>query len=174
MRVIWFFTFLILSFGCWPKEELSIIFGGDVMLDRGIRAQINHTGVSYFTDAFVPEFSKADFTIVNLECPVTDQASPLTKQYVFRGEPTWLPSLQNAGITHCILANNHSYDQGRSGLIETAENLISAGVTPVGFGQTQKSACEPLILCSQVLSSHSKHGCTCRTAQACVRPVSMT
>jgi poly-gamma-glutamate capsule biosynthesis protein CapA/YwtB (metallophosphatase superfamily) len=142
----WSFVFLFLAFGCKPKNELSIIFGGDVMLDRGIRAQINHKGVSYFTDELAPEFSKVDYAIVNLECPVTDNASPLTKQYVFRAEPTWLPSLRSAGITHCIMANNHSYDQGRPGLISTAKNLEEVGITPIGFGHTQRLACESLIL----------------------------
>ena len=145
-RVSWSFLFLFLAIGCGPKNELSIIFGGDVMLDRGIRAQINHKGVSYFTNELAPEFSKADYAIVNLECPATDKASPLTKQYVFRAEPAWLPSLRNAGITHCIMANNHSYDHGRAGLVATAKNIESAGITPIGFGQSQKLACEPLIL----------------------------
>jgi poly-gamma-glutamate capsule biosynthesis protein CapA/YwtB (metallophosphatase superfamily) len=145
-RVCWLLIFMLLDAGCESDHELSIIFGGDVMLDRGIRAQINSKGISYFTDELQPEFSKADYAIVNLECPATDIKAPLNKKFTFRADPVWLSNLHEAGITHCIMANNHSYDQGRSGLISTAENIERAGIIPTGFGQTQKSACEPVIL----------------------------
>ncbi len=144
-RAGWWIAILLFA-GCKPEKEVSIVFGGDVMLDRGIRAQINRKGVSYFTDNLEPEFSSADYTVVNLECPSTDIIAPLTKEYIFRADPKWLSNLRNAGITHCILANNHSYDHGRAGLISTAENIERAGIVPVGFGQTQKLACEPVIL----------------------------
>lgn len=143
--------------GCWlilllmaceqkPAQGLSVIFGGDVMLDRGIRMQISRQGMSHFTDGLMPEISKADYTIINLECPATEIVAPLTKKYVFRAEPAWLTDLREAGITHGILANNHSYDQGRAGLVSTAKNLELAGITPIGFGQTQTSACAPVVL----------------------------
>jgi len=137
---------LLTSGSCKPDDEVSVIFGGDVMLDRGIRAQINVKGLSYFTDGLTSEFTNADYTVVNLECPATDIVAPLTKQFVFRADPKVLPDLRQAGVTHCILANNHSYDQGREGLISTAENLERAGITPIGFGLSQPSACAPLTL----------------------------
>jgi poly-gamma-glutamate capsule biosynthesis protein CapA/YwtB (metallophosphatase superfamily) len=146
VRAVWWFIFLLLACDNKPAHELSVIFGGDVMLDRGIRVQINRNGMAYFTDGLVPEISKADYAIVNLECPVTDVVAPLTKKYVFRAEPEWLKDLRDAGITHCILANNHSYDQGRAGLISTARNAAHAGITPIGFGSTQSAACAPVVL----------------------------
>lgn len=140
------FIFLLMACEHKPAQELSVIFGGDVMLDRGIRLQINRQGMSYFTDGLTPEIRKADYTIVNLECPATDIVAPLTKKYVFRAEPAWLTDLRKAGITHGILANNHSYDQGRAGLVSTAKNMELSGITPIGFGQTQTAACAPVVL----------------------------
>ena len=136
---------LILS-ACHLKEEVSIIFGGDVMLDRGIRTQISIKGIEQLTNSISPEFKNADYTVVNLECPATIIRAPLTKKFIFRAEPAWLSDLHNAGITHCIVANNHSYDQGRVGLISTNENLRKAGLEPIGYGTTQQSACEPVLL----------------------------
>lgn len=146
LRANWWFILLLMACEHKPAQELSVIFGGDVMLDRGIRVQINHQGVGYFTDGLMPEISKADYTIINLECPATDIVAPLTKKYVFRAEPAWLADLRKAGITHGILANNHSYDQGRAGLISTAKNMELSGITPIGFGQTQTAACAPVVL----------------------------
>jgi poly-gamma-glutamate capsule biosynthesis protein CapA/YwtB (metallophosphatase superfamily) len=131
---------------CRSDTDLSIVFGGDVMLDRGIRAKINVHGPGYFFDDLKAEFQDSDFVVVNLECPATAIKAPLTKKYIFRAEPALLPELRKAGITHCILANNHSYDQGRDGLISTAENLQKAGIVPVGYGPTQQLACAPVIL----------------------------
>jgi poly-gamma-glutamate capsule biosynthesis protein CapA/YwtB (metallophosphatase superfamily) len=125
---------------------MSIVFGGDVMLDRGIRTKINSRGVNYFLDDLKPEFRNSDFVLVNLECPATAINAPLTKKFSFRADPELLPELRKAGITHCILANNHSYDHGRNGLVSTAENLQRADLIPAGYGSTQPSACEPVIL----------------------------
>lgn len=137
---------LILLSACSAPEHMEIVFGGDVMLDRGIRSQINTRGLEYLTADISQVLHQADYAVVNLECPVTDQHTPLTKEYVFRAEPEWLPDLHKAGVTHCIMANNHSYDHGRDALVATAENLHKADLTPIGFGLNQLKACEPVLL----------------------------
>ena len=82
----------------------------------------------------------------NLECPATKIHAPVFKQYIFRAEPEWLGDLKRHGVTHLNLANNHSIDQGRIGLMDTRENIIKAGMTPVGAGQNQEEADEPVLL----------------------------
>jgi len=145
LKWIIFLAFCLLL-GCKPEKKASILFGGDVMLDRGVRTGISKYGLSFLLDDIEPEFRKADFVVVNIECPVTDIRSPLTKKYIFRGDPAMLPELKKSGITHGTLANNHSYDQGREGLISTAENLSAAGIIPVGYGLNQREACDPILL----------------------------
>jgi len=137
---------LLLFVACKPDREMTVIFGGDVMLDRGIRAGIHAKGLDHFTRSLAPLFKHADYTVVNLECPATNIRGALTKKFLFRAEPSWLAGLKDAGITHCILANNHSYDQGRAGLISTAGNLRASGLGAAGYGQTQREACAPVLL----------------------------
>lgn len=133
---------------CDPSlpAEIEIVFGGDVMLDRGIRQQIEAQGFQAVVEGIEPELKQSDYAVVNLECPATEIKAPLHKQFVFRAEPAYLQELRNAGITHCILANNHSYDQGRPGLISTAHNLGKASLIPVGYGPTQHDACMPVVI----------------------------
>lgn len=131
---------------CESKPELAVVFGGDVMLDRGVRAQINVKGVGHFTEEISSVFGTADFGVVNLECPATAINAPLAKEFIFRAEPQWLTDLHDANITHLIVANNHSYDQGRSGLISTVENIQKAALVSVGYGADQRRACEPVLL----------------------------
>lgn len=142
-RLVWI---ALIFFACAPKKEVVIVVGGDVMLDRSIRTTINTKGLGYLFEDVRPVFRQADFTVINLECPATSIRAPLTKQFVFRAEPEWLHGLKDAGVTHCILANNHSYDQGRDGLISTAGNLQDAGLVPVGYGTTQREACQPVVV----------------------------
>lgn len=37
-------------------------------------------------------------------------------------------------------------DQGRSGLIDTYQHLLSAGITPIGYGNTSSESCQPVVI----------------------------
>ena len=63
--------------------------------------------------------------------------------------PEWLEALRRHGITHLNLANNHSVDQRRGGLISTAENCRKAGIIPVGMGKNLHEAVQPVLLYPQ-------------------------
>jgi poly-gamma-glutamate synthesis protein (capsule biosynthesis protein) len=150
IRHILFFAFtVIVCCSCKQKtqeEHLSICFTGDVLLDRGVREQINKKGISYLFASVAPLFRSSDATIINLECPVTRTVSPVNKKYIFRGEPEWLPVLKETGITHATLANNHSMDQGRGGLEDTHRHLTQNGIIPVGYGKNIKEANKPVFI----------------------------
>jgi len=128
------------------EEHLSICFTGDVLLDRGVREQINKKGILYLFESVAPLFKSSDATVINLECPVTKTVSPINKKYIFRGEPEWLPTLKESGITHAALANNHSMDQGRSGLEDTYKHLTETGITPIGYGKNADEANKPVFI----------------------------
>lgn len=145
-KVLLYLLFTLSLMACDTPLPVEIVFGGDVMLDRGIRQQIEANGFQALVKGIEPELNHADYAVVNLECPATDIKAPLHKQFVFRAEPAYLQGLRDAGVTHCIMANNHAYDQGRPGLISTAENLGKANLVPIGYGQTQQDACMPVVI----------------------------
>lgn len=133
--------------GCKQHDSsLKIYFVGDLLLDRGVRKQIELKGVSALFENVKSDFSKADAVIANLECPVTTNTTPINKKYIFRAEPEWLKDVRESGITHLIMANNHTCDQGRNGIKETYENLIANNLIPVGYGTNQDNACKPIII----------------------------
>jgi len=130
-------------------DTLNIVFTGDILLDRGVRRVIAHHGVDcLFSDGIDSVFRSAQLVVGNLECPATKIKAPVFKRYIFRGEPEWLDTLQQHGITHLNLANNHSIDQGREGLMDTRRNIIKAGMTPIGAGANMQEAAEPMLLAS--------------------------
>ena len=69
-------------------DTLSIVFTGDILLDRGVRRVINHHGVDHlFSDGIDSVFRSAQVVVGNLECPATKIKAPVFKQFIFRATP---------------------------------------------------------------------------------------
>lgn len=120
---------------------------GDVLLDRGVRSSIEKNGgVDYLFQGVKGLFKNSDAVVINLECPLTDSETPINKKYIFRGNAEWSENLKNNGVTHAALANNHSIDQGRTGLIDTYHNLTKSGIKSIGYGKNKTEACQPTII----------------------------
>ena len=131
-------------------SALTVVLTGDILLDRGVRKAIEHHGVDHlFSDGVDSVFHAAQVVVGNLECPATTIEAPVFKKFIFRAEPSWLEALQRHGVTHLNLANNHSIDQGRRGLIDTKENILAAGMVPIGAGANMAEASEPVLLAEQ-------------------------
>lgn len=131
-------------------DTLNVIFTGDILLDRGVRRVINQHGVDHlFSDGIDSVFRSAQVVVGNLECPATKIEAPVFKQFIFRAEPEWLDALKRHGVTHLNLANNHSIDQGREGLLDTYRNILAAGMVPLGAGENMQQAAAPKLLASE-------------------------
>lgn len=127
--------------------ELNILFTGDILLDRGVRQVIEHRGVNHlFSESIDSVFRSAQIVVGNLECPATKIQAPVFKRFIFRGEPEWLDTLRYHGYTHLNLANNHSIDQGREGLLDTKRNILAADMVPIGAGENMNDAVQPVLL----------------------------
>lgn len=134
------------------SDTLRVTFTGDVLLDRGVRHAIerHHGDAScLFSPSVDSVFARSQLVVANLECPVTTITSPALKNFVFRGEPEWLSVLSAHGITHLNLANNHSIDQGRNGLLDTRDNILKAGMMPIGAGRCMAEAAQPVLIATR-------------------------
>ena len=130
-------------------DTLTVTFTGDVLLDRGVRRTIErHYGDAncLFSPSVDSVFAISQLVVANLECPATSIKSPVFKNFIFRGEPECLQVLQEHGITHLNLANNHSIDQGRKGLLDTRDNIVKAGMVPIGAGMCMEEAVQPVLI----------------------------
>jgi len=146
------FSFFILHFSllfaCTETNEegLTLLFTGDVLLDRGVQPVIERKGVEYLFEGVADEFHRADAVIINLECPLTDTLSPIGKQYIFQAPTCHAAALRAAGITHACMANNHTNDQGRRGIRSTAAALREADMVPLGYGTSYEERTTPVII----------------------------
>ncbi len=141
---------ILLSFCCslsWATDTITITLTGDILLDRGVRKHIESTDINHL---FAPEidsvFHSSDYVIGNLECPATHIKSPAFKKFVFRAEPEWLQTLREHGFTHLNLANNHSVDQGRKGLVDAFHQIEKYGMIPIGAGENMQQAAQPILI----------------------------
>jgi poly-gamma-glutamate capsule biosynthesis protein CapA/YwtB (metallophosphatase superfamily) len=82
-------------------------------------------------------FKSKDFVLVNLETPL---ASDCRIYGYFMSRPEYANAMANANISMVNLANNHIFDGGETGFLQTIENLKKAGILYTGAGDNFKNA----------------------------------
>ncbi|MFI3314998.1 MAG: CapA family protein [Rikenellaceae bacterium] len=117
-------------------EQLHMVFVGDVMthMPQIYGAAVDTIANSYnFEECFryvAPHWREADVVIANLETTLDD------KNYSgyprFAAPYSLADALKNSGVTHLMLANNHTCDKGREGIIRTTSHLEKIGVPYAG------------------------------------------
>ncbi len=144
-------------------SQVRFLFGGDVSFGRRyldpaettpltevppdnpaalIQSSDPQPGTQNVLQWIKPWFEDADWGVVNLETPVTN--NPLTphgeKSFIFFTLPGSLAALSWAGIDYVSLGNNHVYDYLEGGLSDTQMNLNNAGIFHSGAGATATEA----------------------------------
>jgi len=116
-------------------EPASLVFVGDVMFDRAVASDFAARGLApgAALDPTREHVSAADFAAFNLETTVSDDRSPLDKQYTFDSDASLLTALADAGFDLANLANNHVLDFGPAGLADTRDHLAEAGLGAGGI-----------------------------------------
>jgi predicted class III extradiol MEMO1 family dioxygenase len=119
------------------QDTPSILFLGDVMLDRTVRTRMSKAKTEgYPFDLIKGEerrfFEGQDFVVANLEGPVTPTRRPPVKEIDFAFDPSVVPLLKNIGIDAVCQANNHDLDQGRAGAEESKALLEKGGIAAFG------------------------------------------
>lgn len=127
-------------------DTLRVVFTGDVLLDRGVRTQIERVGMDSIMSGVKGLFVRSDAVMINLECPLSNERHPVSKQIIFRADTLMASALRRGGVTHAALANNHSIDQGFIGLRETCEALARSGIGVVGYGSDYAGRVAPALI----------------------------
>ena len=84
---------------------------------------------------------KVDYSVVNLECPVTGALEPISKVGpALKCEVKALDALKYAGFDCVTLANNHINDFGPEGIFETLSLLDARAIDHVGVGKDRQEA----------------------------------
>ena len=131
-----------------PSDSLSMIFTGDIMMNRGVEQVIHKNGNNDWMFPFLytrDVLADADITFGNLEGPISDKGTNVGSKYSFRMDPKVADTLSSAGFDVVSLANNHMGDWGRDAFEDTMRRLQRAGVAYAGGGWNEKESLEPAI-----------------------------
>ena len=85
-------------------------------------------GTSYFFQNVRQILEADDATFANFEGTLTTETTRETKEYAFKGDPSYTQILTDGSVDVVTLANNHSSDYGAQSLTDTEEALDEAGV----------------------------------------------
>lgn len=128
---------------CPPSAShgaVTLAVVGDVLLDRGVLAQMKRRGVRHPFLGVREILKSHDMVFFNLECPLSRRGMARRTDVAFRGDPKYGKILSWAGFTVASLANNHTLDYGRDALLDTISAVEAAGMVPVGAGETLEAA----------------------------------
>ncbi len=129
------------------RDTVTLVFGGDVMLGRGIDETVQSKGPRYIWGDVLPLLRDADSTLVNLECAIAGPGERFPNRvFYFRAAPETGRALAEAGIDYVSLANNHAMDFRARGLMETVKHLDAMGIAHAGAGADRQAATLPAVV----------------------------
>jgi hypothetical protein len=127
---------------------LTLGIGGDVTFGLAVADIIALQGDDYPWSDVSTLFGDYDLSVVNLEGPLCQGATPVSdiSDLDMRGEASCALPMAAAGVDAVCLANDHIMDYGSSGLEETLNLLRGEGLETFGAGSSGRAAERSLVL----------------------------
>lgn len=94
--------------------------------------EYDKNGAEYFFENVKEIFEKDDLTIINLESTFTDHNQKRPKKFNFKAPYNYVDILNKGNIELVNLANNHTYDYGEIGYVDTKNTLQKANINYFG------------------------------------------
>ncbi|MDR1447336.1 MAG: CapA family protein [Treponema sp.] len=132
-----------------PQEKPSLFWiasAGDLMLGRGSGEILLREGPSGIFGETASLLAEADLALLNLEGALTGRGSRTEKAYNFRFDPRCASALAAAGIDAVLLANNHVFDYGEEGFLDSLAYLEEGGAGVLGAGSDINAAAAPFVM----------------------------
>lgn len=130
---------------------ITLRFAGDINFDDDYfpMQHFQEIGAESISEVIDPEYvelmNKADVMWINNEFCYTDSGEPLAgKAFTFAADPKNVKYLRELGVDVAGLANNHVFDYGEQGLLDTLATLKEAKIPYVGAGHDIKEAASPV------------------------------
>ena len=130
------------------EKPITLMFTGDIMLDRGVEYMVKKYGGGDFKFPFlkIADFlNEGDVLFGNLESIISDKGVKVGSIYSFRAEPEAMEGLIFCGFNIVSVANNHIFDYGREAMEDSFLRLKKGEIDYVGGGFNEKEAYSPLI-----------------------------
>lgn len=132
------------------EDEVTLCFTGDILFDDeyAVMATLLNRGGDLrngISEELLSMMKEADITVVNNEFPYTDRGNPTEgKAFTFRADTDTVAYLYEMGADVAVIANNHVYDYGQQGLLDTLDTLENTSVHAIGAGRNIEEASSPV------------------------------
>ena len=125
---------------------ISVLVAGDFCPQRRVSALFDKGDFASVLGDIRSSVMDADYRIVNFECPISKgDESPIIKRGPnLRCSEKGLEAVKWAGFDCVTLANNHFYDYGREGVVNTLDACKKYNLDTVGGGVNLTNASEIL------------------------------
>ena len=117
---------------------------GDMMVGRGVQEILIYykDGLTRVFEDTLPILQGADLTLGNLEGAITYHNEILPKTYNFKFDKKVLSPLKNVGFDYLMINNNHVFDYGQKGFLDSINALKEVGIATSGVGKNYEEASE--------------------------------
>ena len=137
----------LMGTAAWAKvparttAKVRIVAVGDILMHQDVKASESPSGgfPTLWSD-LVPLFKGADVAFGNLETPVAPASGRPGRPFQFNAPATLPQALRASGFTVLSTANNHAFDQGRKGVLETLSRLRREKLLAIGSGEDRPTA----------------------------------
>ena len=135
------------SFSRKENQDISILCMGDLCPHGKIQEACLSDAFYYIINEFKQEFHTSDFSLANLECPLTLSEDKIDKDGpCLKADPQTIKLIKACKINIINLSNNHIMDYGREGLSSTLKLLNENEIHPIGAGANLQNASKPIFL----------------------------
>jgi poly-gamma-glutamate synthesis protein (capsule biosynthesis protein) len=127
-------------------NEIQILITGDFCPINRISLLSQRQEYAAIFNDFLDVTRDNDLIITNLECPLTHAETKIDKTGPnLKANPIDVEILKYGGFNLVTMANNHTYDYGEKGLIDTLKICADNGIAHVGAGMNIHEARRPFI-----------------------------
>ncbi len=120
---------------------MKALLMGDICATNSTEKFFREQNIPKLFGDTVSLFSDKDLVFVNVECALTDSDNAINKLGPnLKSPPETAEVLKKLGVTVCGLSNNHIFDFGKQGALDTIRHITDSGLDYTGFGDNYEDS----------------------------------
>ncbi len=129
-------------------KDIEVLIAGDYCPIGRHKNLVQNSNFDHLFGETIEIIKGVDYSVVNLECPVTKSNSPILKTgpNLKIDDTKVIKGLKYAGFDLITLANNHIRDFGNQGVMDTIDNISDLDMDHVGAGMNKHHASKPALV----------------------------
>lgn len=129
------------------EVKMKTLLLGDVCPTAGTNSLYDAKDINTLFGDTVSLFKENDVNIINLECAVTQSDKSILKfGPALKACKNTVYTLKELGVNYCGLSNNHIFDFGKKGALDTMAALDEVGIKYTGFGKNYEDSRKNLVI----------------------------